>query len=102
MTNVTKMIISVLDREENIVGKELLVQAISPFPTIFFRRLLSQMHQKVSLCGNGLTGNPGLIPAQSSSQTRESMGKALHSQKYCENLEEEKKSVVLKSSFKYG
>ena len=34
--NVTKMIILVFDRVENIVGKEkLLVQAISPFPTMF-------------------------------------------------------------------
>ena len=34
--NVTKMIISVFDRVENIVGNGgLLVQAISPFPTVF-------------------------------------------------------------------
>ena len=34
--NVIKMIISVFDRVENIVRKgELLVQAISPFPTMF-------------------------------------------------------------------
>ena len=28
--------------------------AISPFPTVFFKRLVSQGRQKVSLCGNGL------------------------------------------------
>ena len=34
--NVTKMIISVFDRVENIVGKgEIALQAISPFPIIF-------------------------------------------------------------------
>ena len=51
------MIISVLDRVENILGKKekLLVQAISSFPImLFFKRLLSQTCQKVSLCGNGL------------------------------------------------
>ena len=47
--NVTKMIISVFDRVENIVGKgELLVQAISPFPTMFskgfFPRLIKSCH----------------------------------------------------------
>ena len=30
------------------------LQAISLFPTVFFKRLVSQGRQKVSLCGNGL------------------------------------------------
>ena len=52
--NLTKMIISVFDRVENIVKKEkLLVQAISPFSHNVFKRFLSQTRQKVSLCGNG-------------------------------------------------
>ena len=47
--NVTKMIIFVFDRAENIVGKEkLLVQAISPFPTMFpkgfFPRAVKRCH----------------------------------------------------------
>ena len=47
--NVTKMIVSVFDRVENIVEKEkLLVQAISPFSTIFskgfFPRLVKRCH----------------------------------------------------------
>ena len=48
--NVTKMIISAFDRVENIVGKGeiLLVQAISPFPTMFskgfFPRLVKRCH----------------------------------------------------------
>ena len=39
---VTKIIISVFDRVENIVGrKKLLVQAISPFPTMFSKGFLN-------------------------------------------------------------
>ena len=34
--------------------EKLLLQAISPLTTMFFKRLLSQTRQKVSLCGNGL------------------------------------------------
>ena len=52
---VTKMIISVFDRVENIVGKG----KIASTSTFFFsynvcKRLLSQTRQKVSLCGHGL------------------------------------------------
>ena len=58
--NVSKMIIFVFDRVENIVGEKekLLVQANSPFPTIFFKRLLSQTRQKVSLSEKGLSKLP--------------------------------------------
>ena len=31
------------------------LRAISPFPTVFSKRLVSQGRQKVSLCGNGLS-----------------------------------------------
>ena len=54
--NVTKMIISVFDRVENIVGKgKIACTSNFSFFHYVFKRLLSQMSQKVSLCGNGLT-----------------------------------------------
>ena len=50
------MIISVFDREENIVGKgEIACTSNFSFSHNVFKRLLSQRRQKVSLCGNGLT-----------------------------------------------
>ena len=53
--NVTKMIISVFDRVENIVGKgEIACTSYFSFSNNVFKRLLSQMHLKVSSCGNGL------------------------------------------------
>ena len=53
--NVTKMIISVFDRVENIVGKgEIACTSNFSFSHNIFKRLLSQRHLKVSLCGNGL------------------------------------------------
>ena len=52
--NVTTMIISVSDRVENIVGKgEIACTSNFSFSHNVFKRLLSQRHQKVSLCGNG-------------------------------------------------
>ena len=54
--NVAKMIISVFDRVENIVGKgEIACTSNFSFSHNVFKKLLSQAHQKVSLCGNGLT-----------------------------------------------
>ena len=56
--NVTKMIISVFDRVENIVGKgEIACTSNFSFSHNVFKRLLSQVRQKVSLCGNGLNNN---------------------------------------------
>ena len=56
--NVTKMIISVFDRVENIVGKgEIASTSDFSFSHNVFKRLLSQKYQKVSLCGNGLTSH---------------------------------------------
>ena len=53
--NVTKMIISVFDRVENIVGKgEIACTSNFSVSHNVFKRLLSQRRQKVSLCGNGL------------------------------------------------
>ena len=53
--NVTKMKISVFDRVENIVGKgEIACTSNSSFFHNVFKRLLSHIRQKVSLCGNGL------------------------------------------------
>ena len=53
--NVSKMIISVFDRVENIVGKgEIACTSNFSFSHNVFKRLLSQRCQKVSLCGNGL------------------------------------------------
>ena len=53
--NVTKVIISVFDRVENIVGKgEIACTSNFSFSHNVFKRLLSQRRQKVSLCGNGL------------------------------------------------
>ena len=53
--NITKMIISVIDRVENIVGKgEIAGTSNFSFSHNVFKRLLSQTRQKVSLCGNGL------------------------------------------------
>ena len=52
--NVTKMAISVFDRAENIVGKgEMLVQAISPLPTMFQQASFPDA-SKMSLCWDGL------------------------------------------------
>ena len=54
--NVTKMVISVFDRVENIVGKrEITCTSNFSFSHNVFKRLLSQSCQKVSSCGNGLT-----------------------------------------------
>ena len=54
--NVTKMVISVFHRVEKIEGKgEIACTSNFSFSHIVFQRLLSQMCQKVSLCGNGLT-----------------------------------------------
>ena len=56
--NVTKMVISVFHRVENIEGKgEIACTSNFSFSHIVFQRLLSQMCQKVSLCGNGLNHN---------------------------------------------
>ena len=54
--NVTKVIISVFDRVENIVGKGEIACTSNFFSHNVFKRLLSKTRQKVSLCGNGLTG----------------------------------------------
>ena len=52
--NVTKIMISVFDREENIVGKgEIACTSDFSFSHNVFQRLLSQTRQKVSLCGKG-------------------------------------------------
>ena len=49
------MIISVIGKVENTVVKEnLLVQAISPFPTMFSKGIFPRYVKKLSLCGNGL------------------------------------------------
>ena len=49
------MIISVFDREENIVRKgEIACTSHFSFIPNVFKRLLPQARQKVSLCGNGL------------------------------------------------
>ena len=54
--DVTKMIISVFERMENIVGKgEIACTSNFSFSHNVFKRLLSQMCQKLSLCGNGFT-----------------------------------------------
>ena len=53
--NVTKMIISVFVRVENIVGKgEIAYTSNFSFSHNVFKRLFYQTCQKVSLCGNGL------------------------------------------------
>ena len=53
--NVTKMIISVFDTVENIVGKgEIACTSNFSFSHNVFKRLLFQMRQRVSLSGNGL------------------------------------------------
>ena len=53
--NVTKKIISVFDRVENIVGKgEIAGTSNFSFSHNVFKRLLSRTRQKVLLCGNGL------------------------------------------------
>ena len=52
--NVTKMVISVFDRVENIVGKEkLFVQAISPFPTAFSKGFFPRCVKKCHYVGMG-------------------------------------------------
>ena len=54
--NVTKMIISVFDRVENIVGNgEIACTSNFSFSYNVFKRLLSQTRQKVSLFGKGLS-----------------------------------------------
>ena len=54
--NVSKMTIPVFDRVENSVGKgEIACTSNFSFSHIVFKRLLSQTHHKVPLCGNGLT-----------------------------------------------
>ena len=51
------MIISVFDRVENIMGKgEIACTSNFSFSHNVFKRLLSQMRQKVSLYGNGFNG----------------------------------------------
>ena len=58
MTNVTKLIISVFDRAENIVGKgEIACTSNFSFSHNVYKRLLFQTHQNVSLCGNGFKRN---------------------------------------------
>ena len=53
--NVTKMIISVFDRVQNMVGKgEIACTSNFSFSHLVFKGLLSQRRQKVLLCGNGL------------------------------------------------
>ena len=53
--NVRKMIISVFDIVENIVGKgEIACTSNFSFSHNVFKRLLSEIRQKVSLCWNGL------------------------------------------------
>ena len=53
--NITKIIISVFDRVENMVGKgEIACTSNFSFFLNVFQRLLSQTRQKVSLCGNEL------------------------------------------------
>ena len=54
--NITRMIISVFDRVENIVEKgEIACTSNLSFSHDFFKRLLFQISQKASLCGYGLT-----------------------------------------------
>ena len=53
--SVTKMIISVFYRVENIMGKgEIACTSNFSFSQNVFKRFHSKMRQKVSLCGNGL------------------------------------------------
>ena len=53
---VTKMIMSVFDRVENIVGKgEIVCTSNFSFSHNVFKRPLLKTRQKASLCGNGLT-----------------------------------------------
>ena len=53
--NVTKMVISVFDRVEYMVGKgEIACTSNFSFSNNVFKRVLSQTRQKVSSCGNGL------------------------------------------------
>ena len=53
--DVTKMIISVFDTVEIIVGKgEIICTSNFPFSYNAFKRLLSQTRQKAVSCGNGL------------------------------------------------
>ena len=62
-SNVTKMIISVFDRVENIVGKEEIACTSNfSFSHNVFKRVLSLTCQKVSLCGNGLTLSHTMTP----------------------------------------
>ena len=53
--NITKIMISVLNRVENLVGKgEIGCTSNSSFFNNVFKRLLSQTRQNVSSCGYGL------------------------------------------------
>ena len=53
--NVTKMMISVFDRVENVVGKgEIACKSNFSFSHNVSKMLLSQICQNVSLCGKGL------------------------------------------------
>ena len=57
--DVTKMVIYVFDRIENIVGNgEIACTSNFFFSHNVFKRLLSQTRRKVSLCGNGLSRIP--------------------------------------------
>ena len=61
--NVTEMIIAVFDRVENIVGKgEIACTSNFSFSNNVFKRLPSQILQKVSLYGNGLRMVGGYRP----------------------------------------
>ena len=56
--NVTKMIISLFDRVENIIGKgEIACTSNFSFSHNVFKSLLSRRRQKVPLCGNELKGH---------------------------------------------
>ena len=61
-SNLSKMIISVFDRVENIVGKgEIACTSNFSFSHNVFKRILCQTRQKVSLCGNGLNEKISLV-----------------------------------------
>ena len=65
---VTKMIISVFDRVENIAEKgEIACTSNFSFSNNVYKSLLSQTRQKVSLCGNGL--NHGIVCAKGERNT---------------------------------
>ena len=59
------MVISVFDRVENIVGKgKFLVQAISPFPTMFSKGFLSRPVKKCHCVGMGYSKTVGRFATQ--------------------------------------